>query len=56
MFNFTNDQGNAILFFFLITFLPNKLAKIKKFKTTRVEVYVRDTDTFILSLARVYNW
>ena len=43
-------------FFKKITFLPSKLAKIKKFKTTRVEAHVRDADTFKLSLARVYNW
>lgn len=54
MLNLTNDQGNAILFLksHLSTY---KSAKIKKFKITRVVVYMRDADTFILLLVKVYK-
>jgi len=57
MLTLTNDQGNEIPFFFLIKvpLSPNKLAKIKKLEITRVVVDMREADTCIFLLVRIYK-
>lgn len=50
MLNLTNNQESAIFKKKKVPVPPNKLAKIKKLKKTRVVVDMREADTLIVSL------